>query len=205
MKKKIFFFIIGLFLFFTTVYSANEFVVDNKGNVGIGTNSPEAVLDVAGNAILPPRNSADSDVTDPKEGMMYYNTATKRMRVYDGAEWKNIGGNSEIVSGIYTGNGTGWIEIEVGFRPRIVMLLPHGQGPEVYSDNLTLKLDVWPTSGTMWGNGYKWTDRYVKDAEGYDNPYPNHPYDYSGIIITDTGFKTNWNVLYRPYSWIAIE
>jgi len=183
---------------------SNALYLDANGNVGVGTSSPQAKMDIGGGAFLPSRHAADADISNPVEGAMYYNTTLKTVRVYDGTSWKNLGGGAQFKSGLYRGNGVGWRTINVGFRPHLVMLLPHGQGPEAYSDNLVLKSADWPTSGIMWGS-YKWHPRYIKDAEGYDNPIPNPPHDSGGIVLLDNGFRTTFNTFGRPYSWIAIS
>ncbi|MBD3246831.1 MAG: hypothetical protein GF333_07470 [Candidatus Omnitrophica bacterium] len=178
----------------------------NNESVGIGmttgSGTPQAKLDVRGGVKI----SDDSDTcTAAKAGTMRYNSTSKIMEFCNGTVWGPVSGTSNVQmnSGIYTGSGGGWRTIDVGFKPKIVMLLPHGQGPEAWSDNLTLKMEAWPTSGTMWGGGYKWTPQYIKDAEGYDNPHPNPPYHHSGIRLLKNGFETDYNTKSRPYSWIA--
>lgn len=75
---------------------SNECALVVNGWVGIGTESPEAILDVNSttSAFLPPRvdNSAarDADIA-PLEGMVIYNKETKNIEFYDGTDWVSFG------------------------------------------------------------------------------------------------------------------
>jgi hypothetical protein len=46
------------------------------------------------------------------------------------------------------------------------MILPLGEGPEAWSDNLNFKIVDWPTSGTFPGTTLPFFANYIKDAEG---------------------------------------
>ncbi len=65
-----------------------------KGNVGIGTPTPQAKLDVSSttSAFLPPRMSGtDRDNIDPKvRGMLIYNNSTDTMEYWGGLNWKPV-------------------------------------------------------------------------------------------------------------------
>jgi Protein of unknown function (DUF1566) len=70
----------------------------SSGNVGIGTNTPaaSAQMDVSSTTkgFLPPRmTKAQRDsITNPAEGLMIYNTNSKKPNYFDGTEWKNFDG-----------------------------------------------------------------------------------------------------------------
>ena len=68
------------------------------GNVGMGTASPQAKLDVSSttSGFLPPRMTTvarDANVISPDEGEMIYNTSQDTLDVHDGNNWKSIGNN----------------------------------------------------------------------------------------------------------------
>ena len=72
--------------------------VDISGNLGIGTATPaaSAQLDVSSTikGLLPPRmTSAQRDAITPAEGLMIYNTISKKPNFYNGAEWRNFDGS----------------------------------------------------------------------------------------------------------------
>ncbi len=60
--------------------------------VGIGTSTPNAILDVksSDSGILLPRISNSNDITNPQEGMVYYDSANKLFTFYDGTAWRYI-------------------------------------------------------------------------------------------------------------------
>jgi len=62
------------------------------GNVGIGTTTPQSVLDVAStnSGILFPRIADNASVTTPVEGMVIYSLALHKLQVYTGASWETI-------------------------------------------------------------------------------------------------------------------
>ncbi|MBI4347064.1 MAG: tail fiber domain-containing protein [Elusimicrobia bacterium] len=84
---------VGDDLIFSTYNSgwAEKMRLTNGGNVGIGTPSPGALLDVSGDGktILIPRKSDAGDPASPANGMMYYNANTNRFRCYQGGAWQD--------------------------------------------------------------------------------------------------------------------
>ncbi len=191
----------GAFMIHQTVNGnpATRLVIRNNGNVGIGVNNPQARLDVGGDGIIVPRNNADPAGVN---GKMYYNTVSNKLRIFENGAWKNVVSGTQMQSGMYAGTG-GWVTVNVGFRPKIVMILPLGEGPEAWSDNLNFKIADWPTSGTFPGTTLPFFANYIKDAEGYDNVDPPAMRAF-GINILADGFKTNLSLPGRPYSWVAI-
>ncbi|RYY48934.1 MAG: hypothetical protein EOO06_08680 [Chitinophagaceae bacterium] len=63
-------------------------------NVGIGTNSPSnsAMLEVASldRGLLLPRISDTSNITEPAEGLLVYDRASKAPNYFDGNRWNNV-------------------------------------------------------------------------------------------------------------------
>lgn len=99
------------------------------GKIGIGTTSPAAKLDVAGDAIIVPR--ASSAPTTPVNGMVYYDNSTgttgNKFRAYQNGAWNDMIGSGRTVTGVYTGTGaTGSQIINVGFLPKVVSIYPNG-------------------------------------------------------------------------------
>ena len=70
-------------------------------NVGIGTSTPtsSALLELRDSTrgLLPPRmNQAQRDLLTPAEGLVIYNTTTKKPNFYNGVEWRNYDGTTAI-------------------------------------------------------------------------------------------------------------
>lgn len=74
------------------------------GNVGIGTDNPQAALDVSStdSGLLPPRiTSGQRDgISNPPEGSIIYNTTEEEIQLYAGTGWQAVGGVS--FGGVYT-------------------------------------------------------------------------------------------------------
>ena len=87
----------------------------DKG-VGIGLDDPDnsAILHINANnkGLLLPRNA--SDIASPAEGLIYYNTATNKIKYYDGTSWKVLSDTSSspkntgtgVAAGVIIGTGT---------------------------------------------------------------------------------------------------
>jgi hypothetical protein len=60
--------------------------IDDTGDVGIGTISPQRDLHVDDTIRLEPRSSAP---TSPAKGDIYFNGSTNKLMVYDGTAWKS--------------------------------------------------------------------------------------------------------------------
>jgi|GEM_PF-6696349 len=71
------------------------------GNVGIGTTSPVAKLDVAGEIKL---GNTSSACDSTKEGQQRYNSTSKVMEFCDGVEWTGFGKSSEVETIVFKSN-----------------------------------------------------------------------------------------------------
>jgi len=65
--------------------------IDSSGNVGIGTSSPSAKLDITSttSGFLPPRMTAiqRDAIGTPATGLVIYNTTTNVLNFYNGTSW----------------------------------------------------------------------------------------------------------------------
>ena len=93
-------------LTFTTVGSGTRderLRIAPSGNVGIGTNSPQAILDLNGttsnnSSLIVPRANLAARPTNPVNGMIRYNTSSGKFEAYESGAWTNMisngGGNT---------------------------------------------------------------------------------------------------------------
>lgn len=75
-----------------------------SGNVGVGTTSPTSKLTVAGSIAGSSTIQVGTLAADPPgaDGMLYYNSTTKKVRVYQGGAWADLGGGSATAGQYYT-------------------------------------------------------------------------------------------------------
>ena len=78
--------------------------VSTQAQVGIGITTPaaSAQLDVSSTTkgFLPPRmTQAERDLITPAEGLMIYNTTSKKPNFYNGLEWRNFDGTAAYLIG----------------------------------------------------------------------------------------------------------
>ena len=96
MKRNIFvaFFVFGLV--FSVQAQTDKLIVNTDGdvsipgNVGIGSDSPQARLDLSGDGdvILIPRKTTSGNPADGFDGMLYYNDFSNQFRIHMGGRWK---------------------------------------------------------------------------------------------------------------------
>ena len=90
--------------------------VDSSGNVGVGTATPGATLDVSGtgaqSAMLIPRDSTTNRPTAAVNGMIRYNNIVNKFEVYENGQWTNYASSASAAAAGATGaiqfsNGSG--------------------------------------------------------------------------------------------------
>jgi len=73
-------------LYLGTRGSNNAMMINNSGNVGINTNSPSAQLEVNSSFRLTPTTTVPTAIA----GAIYYDSATNKLKLYDGTNWVNL-------------------------------------------------------------------------------------------------------------------
>jgi hypothetical protein len=83
--------------------------INHKGNVGIGTGSPRATLDInSTNSIIIPSGTEAQKSGTPVTGMIRFSTSKNGIEYYDGTQWKLLTTGSNSGSGgddVFTLNG----------------------------------------------------------------------------------------------------
>lgn len=97
------------------VSASNSLVLGGTGvnavNVGIGTETPQAALDVTsdGGAILVPRKTTAGDPAAGINGMIYYNANAQQFRFYQNGGWQSLDGGWRLVfRDDFEANANGW-------------------------------------------------------------------------------------------------
>lgn len=133
------------------IKAAPQLTIDQNGNVGMGTMNPNSSAKLEINStnkgFLPPRmtTAQRNSITNPAEGLMIYNTNTKKPNYYDGARWRVFDGSDLEVGEPYQGGIIAYF-FEPG-DPGYVAGQDHGliaaasdQGTDVY----------WAQGCTLW-------------------------------------------------------
>ena len=99
----------GDITFWTGAAAAEQrMIINSNGNVGIGTNQPQGILDLdvssqissgTHSGFIPPRmtTAQRNTIANPVNGMMIFNTDTNQLEVCTGGAWGAVGGGGPKV------------------------------------------------------------------------------------------------------------
>ena len=160
------------------INGADKMILDENGNVGIGTANPVANLDVGGTgSIKIPVGSTSERPSSPANGMLRINTTTGKLEYYYNGGWNSIGAVAatggtinEGVSGyrIHTFTASGAITFTTGGNIEVLVVAGGGGasrggggGGQVYYSNsyavtsqaYTITVGNGGTGGAMGGQG----------------------------------------------------
>jgi len=122
-------------------------------------------MDINGKIVL--ANLTADPVADETEGMLYYNSTSKKLKYYDGSEWKEMGGLAVVDTfedGVYD-HWTGWTGTEANGQVRWA----DGTGTErTVTSDYDLK-GMGNVEFTIWlyadeGSNDKWARCYLTDG-----------------------------------------
>ncbi|MBI4377053.1 MAG: hypothetical protein HY549_11450 [Elusimicrobia bacterium] len=160
----------------------------DAGDVGIGTDSPSAKLDVAG-LLRVGRYSADPPTASA--GSIYYNTATDRFRAYHSDGWRDLGSSVQVWdSGCFPLSQASFrtFNHDLGGMPRIVTLLG-SRSPDCSDAGLLQYIDsnglgsygsaLYPITSTQ-------VTIHTSEASGASTPLPLFcSHDFAGCSNND--------------------
>lgn len=153
--------------------------------VGIGTSTPQGVLDVASNdsGIVIPRNiDPGVNIKNPVEGMIVYDQQDKRIKFYDGTSWNDV---PKSTSAVASSNGgvvkiNGFLSSSTEIKPQYTLYQFSAQRIS-YSGNLSFAsapTTSWPANVT------NPTDSDIYDAT-------NHTFLENNVL----GQVTLWRII----------
>ena len=91
------------------------FVIDNNGNIGIGTAAPVASLDLRGktDAIIVPRGTTAQRPSSPANGMIRYNTTINIVEEYRNGQWAGLSNVFTAAGGTESTYSSGGVDYKV--------------------------------------------------------------------------------------------
>ena len=91
------------------------FVIDNNGNIGIGTAAPVASLDLRGktDAIIVPRGTTAQRPSSPANGMIRYNTTVNIVEEYRNGQWAGLSNVFTAAGGTESTYSSGGVDYKV--------------------------------------------------------------------------------------------
>ncbi|WP_413612267.1 beta strand repeat-containing protein [Bdellovibrio sp. HCB-110] len=116
----------------------SKLLIDEGGNVGIGTSSPTVSLDIGSrkDAVRLPNGTTAEQPASPANGMLRYNTTTNFAEVYQNGAWVSLttsAGGSNV-----TTNSSGAVTVAAGGTNQNVTLQASGTGVVTSSSVMTL-------------------------------------------------------------------
>ncbi len=85
---------------FATGITNTGMVMDQNGNVGIGTAIPQGALDIRSTTtgFIPPRMDTRPSNANSAEGMLIYNNINRQLEIFSNGAWGPVGQESDIVT-----------------------------------------------------------------------------------------------------------
>lgn len=167
---------------------AERMRISSDGNVGIGTTSPQARLDIAGaDAMIVPRGLTGNRPVLPVNGMIRYNAGTFKFEAYENGSWVNmIGGGVTSVGATaplsVSGSATPTISLSdsgvtentygSGSFVPVLQISAKGLVTGAHTESITIPASQITQSGaannnTLKWNGTTWVADSVSGALGY--------------------------------------
>ena len=111
------------------IFDGNEKVrIDNNGNVGIGLSNPSVSLDInATDAISLPSGGTSDRPSNPKTGMLRYNSTSNELEVYKSSAWDSVGGSGGGGGNTQVGNPSSGTFSSLGYG---------SENPQITSTNV---------------------------------------------------------------------